>query len=194
MVIDRVFGIEEGAVTTIHAVTASQRPVDVGDRFHRSCLDNIIPSSTGAAHAVCKVLPQLANRLTCSAFRVPVSDVSVLDFGMRLRNSCSKEALGAAIKSAALGPLTGIIDVSTDNPVSSDFKGDQRSCIVDLNACTMLHDRFLKVVAWYDNEAGYAARILDLCTYVNEIDKNTESMKMLAAPTPKAQASPLPNA
>ena len=172
LVIDRVFGVEECLFTTVHAVTASQKVVDTSGQ--KGCMDNIIPTSTGAAQCATRVLPALADKITGLALRVPVTDVSVIDVTVRLTNPCSgPEFLGAAIAGAAQNELSGILGLcGSKRTASSDFKTDSRSCVVDLESCIFLNDRFVKIVAYYDNEWAYAARLLELCVLVENIDSS----------------------
>ena len=168
-VIHEAFGIESGLMSTIHAATASQRTVDGVShkdwRGGRAVNGNIIPSSTGAAKAVGKVLPELNGRLTGMAFRVPTLDVSVVDLTVNLSRPADYSAVCAAVRAAAEGPMRGIIGYSEDAVVSSDFLGDARTCIFDAPAGLMLGDRFAKLIAWYDNEWGYSCKLLDLIVY-----------------------------
>ncbi len=160
------WGIEEGLMTTVHAATASQRTVDgaiEGDwRGARSMGNNIIPSSTGAAKAVGKVIPELNGKLTGMAFRVPTTDVSVVDLTVRLKNPATFEEIKTEIQRASANELNNILAYTEDAVVSSDFIHDAHSAIFDANACIALSDRFIKLVAWYDNEWGYANRLVDL--------------------------------
>lgn len=171
-VLDDKFGIEEGLMTTVHAVTATQKTVDGPSakdwRGGRGAYQNIIPSSTGAAKAVGLVLPQLKGKLTGMSFRVPVADVSVVDLTVRLKNGASYEAIKAAMKEASEGELKGILGYTEDEVVSEDFKGDARTSIFDAKAGIGLNDNFVKVVSWYDNEWGYSNKLIDL---VQEIGK-----------------------
>ncbi|PWK78520.1 glyceraldehyde 3-phosphate dehydrogenase [Mucilaginibacter oryzae] len=171
-VLDDKFGIEEGLMTTVHAVTATQKTVDGPSakdwRGGRGAYQNIIPSSTGAAKAVGLVLPQLKGKLTGMSFRVPVADVSVVDLTVRLKNGASYEAIKAAMKEASEGELKGILGYTEDEVVSEDFKGDVRTSIFDAKAGIGLNDNFVKVVSWYDNEWGYSNKLIDL---VQEIGK-----------------------
>jgi glyceraldehyde 3-phosphate dehydrogenase len=165
-VINDNFGLAEGLMTTVHAMTATQPTVDGPSkkdfRGGRGAAQNIIPASTGAAKAVTLVLPELQGRLTGMAFRVPTPDVSVVDLTFRTEQSTSYSAICAAMKAAAEGPLKGILGY-TDEPVAStDFLGDAHSSIFDAEAGIELNDRFFKVVAWYDNEWGYSNRMIDL--------------------------------
>ncbi|WP_413669301.1 type I glyceraldehyde-3-phosphate dehydrogenase [Mucilaginibacter sp. Mucisp86] len=171
-VLDDSFGIEEGLMTTVHAVTATQKTVDGPSakdwRGGRGAYQNIIPSSTGAAKAVGLVLPQLKGKLTGMSFRVPVADVSVVDLTVRLKKGASYEAIKAAMKAASEGELKGILGYTEDEVVSEDFKGDARTSIFDAKAGIGLNDNFVKVVSWYDNEWGYSNKLIDL---VQEIGK-----------------------
>jgi glyceraldehyde 3-phosphate dehydrogenase len=171
-VLDDKFGIEEGLMTTVHAVTATQKTVDGPShkdwRGGRGAYQNIIPSSTGAAKAVGLVLPQLKGKLTGMSFRVPVADVSVVDLVVRLKTPATYEQIKTAMKDASEGELKGILGYTEDEVVSEDFKGDARTSIFDAKAGIALNDRFVKVVSWYDNEWGYSNKLIDL---VQEIGK-----------------------
>lgn len=163
------FGIEEGLMTTVHAATASQRTVDGAIsndwRGARSMGNNIIPSSTGAAKAVGKVIPDLNGKLTGMAFRVPTTDVSVVDLTVRFKTSISYEHIKTALKNASENNLKGIMAYTEDAVVSSDFLHDSHSCIFDAGAGIALSDSFYKLIAWYDNEWGYANRLVELAKY-----------------------------
>lgn len=163
------FGIEEGLMSTVHAVTASQKSVDGPSqkdwRGGRSAYQNIIPSSTGAAKAVGLVLPELKGKLTGMSFRVPVADVSVVDLTVRLKKAASYKEICATMKKASENELKGILGYTEDEVVSQDFKGDSRTCIFDAKAGIALSDTFVKVVAWYDNEWGYANKLVDLAEF-----------------------------
>jgi glyceraldehyde 3-phosphate dehydrogenase len=165
------FGLVEGLMTTVHATTATQKTVDGPSkkdwRGGRSVLGNIIPSSTGAAKAVTKVIPALKDRLTGISFRVPTVNVSVVDLTCRLEKSTSYEEVLAAVKRAAQEELKGILAYTEDAVVSTDFIHDAHSSIFDAKASLMLNDRFGKLIAWYDNEWGYSNRILDLIAHIN---------------------------
>ena len=165
-VVDDAFGIERGLMTTVHATTATQKTVDGVSgkdwRFGRGILDNIIPASTGAAEAVTKVLPGLAGKLTGMSFRVPVPDVSVVDLTCELVREARYADICAAMKRAADGPLAGILGYTDEEVVSTDLRGDARTAIFDAKAGLQLDPTFVKLVAWYDNEAGYASKLLDL--------------------------------
>jgi glyceraldehyde 3-phosphate dehydrogenase len=169
-VLHEAFGIEEALMTTVHAVTATQPTVDGPSkkdwRGGRAAGYNIIPASTGAAQAVTLCLPALKGKITGMALRVPVLDVSVVDLTVRTEKETSYDALMAAFDRAAEHELKGILSVSREELVSSDFIGNPMSAIVDVGAGIELSSRFFKIVAWYDNEMGYAARLLDLASYV----------------------------
>jgi glyceraldehyde 3-phosphate dehydrogenase len=171
-VLNDKFGIVEGLMSTIHAVTATQKTVDGPSakdwRGGRGAYQNIIPSSTGAAKAVGLVLPELKGKLTGMSFRVPVADVSVVDLVVRLKTPATYEQVKAAMKEASEGDLKGILGYTEDEVVSEDFKGDARTSIFDAKAGIALNDNFVKVVSWYDNEWGYSNKIIDL---VQEIGK-----------------------
>ena len=160
------FGIEEGLMSTIHAVTATQKTVDGPShkdwRGGRGAYQNIIPSSTGAAKAVTLVIPELKGKLTGMSFRVPVPDVSVVDLTVRLSKPATYEAIKKAMKDASEGELKGILGYTEDEVVSEDFKGDARTSIFDAKAGIALNENFVKVVAWYDNEWGYSNKLIDL--------------------------------
>ncbi len=165
-VLNDKFGIAEGLMSTVHAVTATQKTVDgpsVKDwRGGRGGFSNIIPSSTGAAKAVGLVLPELKGKLTGMSFRVPVADVSVVDLTVKLDKAASYDDIKKAMKDASEGELKGIMGYTEDDVVSQDFVGDARTCIFDAKAGIALNDHFVKVVAWYDNEWGYSNKLIDL--------------------------------
>lgn len=168
------FGIVEGLMTTVHAATATQKTVDAPSkkdwRGGRGILGNIIPSSTGAAKAVGKVIPELNGKLTGMAFRVPTADVSVVDLTVRLRKGAPKKDIDAAVlKASQSGPMAGVIGFTNEDVVSTDFIGDTRSSIYDSKASICLNDNFVKVVSWYDNEAGYSCRVVDLIVYTSRV-------------------------
>merc|ERR1719210_1378877 len=175
-VIDDKFGIEEGLMTTVHAVTATQKTVDGPSgkdwRGGRGAAQNIIPSSTGAAKAVGKVIPDLNGKLTGMAFRVPTPDVSVVDLTVRLAKEASYEEICAKLKEASEGPLKGILGYTEDAVVSTDFLGDDRSSIFDAKAGIQLSPTFVKLVSWYNNEYGYSNRVIDLIKYMEKQDSN----------------------
>ncbi|MCC6699905.1 MAG: type I glyceraldehyde-3-phosphate dehydrogenase [Fluviicola sp.] len=160
------FGIVEGLMSTIHAVTATQKTVDGPSskdwRGGRGAFQNIIPSSTGAAKAVAKVIPEMKGKLTGMSFRVPVPDVSVVDVTLRLEKSTSYEAICAVMKAESEGSLKGILAYTEDDVVSQDFIGNPHISIFDAKAGIALNDNFVKLVAWYDNEWGYSNKLVDL--------------------------------
>ena len=172
-VLNDKFGIEEGLMSTIHAVTATQKTVDGPSakdwRGGRGAYQNIIPSSTGAAKAVGLVLPELKGKLTGMSFRVPVADVSVVDLTARLKTPATYEQIKAAMKEASEGELKGILGYTEDEVVSEDFKGDARTSIFDAKAGIALSDTFVKVVSWYDNEWGYSNKIIDLVQVIGKL-------------------------
>ena len=174
-VINDNFGIKEGLMTTVHAVTATQKTVDGPSkkdwRGGRASMCNIIPSSTGAAKAVGKVIPSLVGKLTGMAFRVPTIDVSVVDLTVNIEKPASYDEICAAVKSASEGELKGLLGYTEDAVVSSDFLGDSRGSIFDAKAGIALTDTFIKLVAWYDNEWGYSCNVLKLTEYVDSVDK-----------------------
>jgi glyceraldehyde 3-phosphate dehydrogenase len=163
-------GIASGLMTTVHATTATQKTVDgpsVKDwRGGRGAAQNIIPSSTGAAKAVGRVIPELNGKLTGMAFRVPTPDVSVVDLTVNLERPTSYDALKQVIRAASEGPLRGILGYTEDEVVSSDFLGEACTSIFDAGAGMALTDTFMKLVAWYDNEWGYSCKCLDLITHM----------------------------
>jgi glyceraldehyde 3-phosphate dehydrogenase len=169
------WGIVEGLMTTCHAMTATQKTVDGPSkkdwRGGRGASQNIIPSSTGAAKAVGKVIPDLNGKLTGMAFRVPVADVSVVDLTCKLAKPATWDAIKSAMKKASEGELKGILGYTEDDVVSSDFIGESRTSIFDANAGIALNDTFVKVVAWYDNEWGYSCKVIDLISYMSSVDK-----------------------
>lgn len=160
------FGIEEGLMTTVHAVTATQKTVDGPSakdwRGGRGAYQNIIPSSTGAAKAVSLVIPELKNKLTGMSFRVPVANVSVVDLTVKLKQATTYENLCNTIRSASEGYLKGILEYTDEDVVSSDFIGNPHTCIFDAKAGIALNDNFFKLIAWYDNEWGYSNKLVDL--------------------------------
>ena len=170
-VLNDKFGIVEGLMTTIHATTATQKTVDGPSlkdwRGGRGAGQNIIPSSTGAAKAVGKVIPALNGKLTGMAFRVPTPDVSVVDLTCRLEKGATYEEICAAMKEASEGPLKGILGYTEDAVVSNDFIGDERTSIFDAGAGISLNSNFVKVVSWYDNEMGYSHKVVDLIKYMD---------------------------
>nr|WP_136249676.1 type I glyceraldehyde-3-phosphate dehydrogenase [Ningiella ruwaisensis] len=171
-VLNDKFGIKDGLMTTVHATTATQKTVDGPSakdwRGGRGALQNIIPSSTGAAKAVGKVIPSLNGKLTGMAMRVPTADVSVVDLTVNLEKGASYDEICAALKAASEGELAGILGYTEDDVVSQDFIGDKRSSIVDAKAGIALTDTFVKFVSWYDNEMGYSNRVLDLVAHISK--------------------------
>ncbi|NPA35496.1 MAG: type I glyceraldehyde-3-phosphate dehydrogenase [Chlorobi bacterium] len=172
-VLNDKFGIEEGLMTTVHSVTATQKTVDGPSlkdwRGGRGAGQNIIPSSTGAAKAVGKVIPDLNGKLTGMAFRVPTPDVSVVDLTVRLKTSTTYEEVCAAMKDASEGELKGILGYTEDSVVSTDFLGDTRTSIFDAGAGIQLSPNFVKVISWYDNEMGYSAKVCELIEYMDSV-------------------------
>jgi glyceraldehyde 3-phosphate dehydrogenase len=172
-VLNDKFGIEEGLMTTVHATTATQLTVDGPSRKDfrggRSAMINIIPASTGAAKAVTKVIPELLGKLTGMAFRVPTADVSVVDLTVRLEKETSYEEIKKAFKEASEGDLKGILGYTEEPVVSQDFVGDPRTSIFDAEAGIELNSKFFKVVSWYDNEAGYSNKLVDLAVHVSSL-------------------------
>ncbi|GLT33142.1 hypothetical protein SLA2020_077540 [Shorea laevis] len=172
-VIQDKFGIVEGLMTTVHSITATQKTVDGPSmkdwRGGRAASFNIIPSSTGAAKAVGKVLPSLNGKLTGMAFRVPTVDVSVVDLTVRLEKKATYDDIKNAIKEASQGPMKGILGYTEDDVVSTDFVGDSRSSIFDAKAGIALNDNFVKLFSWYDNEWGYSSRVVDLICHMASV-------------------------
>lgn len=172
-VINDRFGIVEGLMTTVHATTATQKTVDGPSnkdwRGGRGASQNIIPSATGAAKAVGKVLPALNGKLTGMAFRVPTADVSVVDLTVRLEKAATYDEIKAAIKEESEGAMKGILGYEEEDLVSTDFVGDSRSSIFDAKAGIALNEHFVKLVSWYDNEWGYSNRVVDLLTYISKV-------------------------
>ena len=167
------FGIVNGLMTTVHATTATQKTVDgpsVKDwRGGRGAAQNIIPSSTGAAKAVGRVIPELNGKLTGMAFRVPTPDVSVVDLTVNLAKPASYDQIKAAMKAAAEGPMAGILGYTEDEVVSTDFLGESCTSVFDANAGIALTDTFVKLVAWYDNEWGYSCKCIDLMRHMASV-------------------------
>ncbi|WP_108805687.1 type I glyceraldehyde-3-phosphate dehydrogenase [Aquimarina sp. Aq107] len=172
-VINDNFGIEEGLMTTVHAATATQAVVDAPSkknfRLGRSSLNNIIPSSTGAAKAVGKVIPELNGKLTGMAFRVPTADVSVVDLTVKTKKSVSYEDLKAVVKKASENELKGVLAYTDEDVVSQDFVGEHHTSTFDAGAGIALNDNFFKLVSWYDNEYGYSSKLVDLSSYVGNL-------------------------
>ena len=160
------WGIKRGLMTTVHAATATQKTVDGPSnkdwRGGRGILENIIPSSTGAAKAVGKVIPELNKKLTGMAFRVPTSDVSVVDLTVELNKDATYEEICAAMKAASEGPMKGVLGYTTDKVVATDFRGETCTSVFDADAGMALDGTFVKVVAWYDNEWGYSCKVLEM--------------------------------
>ena len=173
-VIHDTFGIEEGLMTTVHSTTATQKTVDGPSkkdwRGGRAASGNIIPSSTGAAKACALVIPSLKGKLTGMSFRVPTLDVSVVDLTVRLSRDTTYEEICAAVKEASEGRMKGILGYTNEDVVSSDFSGGPRTSIFDEKAGIMLNPRFVKLVAWYDNEWGYSNKVLDLIGHMAKVD------------------------
>lgn len=173
-VLHDTFGIKEGLMTTVHSITGSQKTVDGTSkkdwRGGRAASGNIIPSTTCAAKAVGKVIPDLSGKLTGMSLRVPTLDVSVVDLTAELETPATYDQICAAMKAAAQGPMQGILDYTDDAVVSSDFLGDRHIAIFDAKAGISLNDHFVKVVAWYDNEIGYSAKTVDLLEYMYQVD------------------------
>tara|TARA_A100001015_G_scaffold291548_1_gene365862 strand:- start:8559 stop:9554 length:996 start_codon:yes stop_codon:yes gene_type:complete len=169
-VLNDTFGIDKGLMTTVHAATATQKTVDGPSkkdwRGGRGILENIIPSSTGAAKAVGKVIPELNGKLTGMAFRVPTSDVSVVDLTVNLQKEASYEAICAAMKEASEGSLKGILGYTDEPLVATDFRDEVCTSVFDANAGIQLDETFVKVVSWYDNEWGYSCKVLDLINVI----------------------------
>ncbi|XP_059477179.1 glyceraldehyde-3-phosphate dehydrogenase-like [Neocloeon triangulifer] len=173
-VINDNFEIVEGLMTTVHAITATQKTVDGPSgklwRDGRGAAQNIIPASTGAAKAVGKVIPALNGKLTGMAFRVPTHDVSVVDLTVRLGKDATYDEIKKTVKAAADGPMKGVLEYTEDQVVSSDFIGSTSSSIFDADAGIQLSPRFVKLIAWYDNEFGYSTRVIDLIKYIQSKD------------------------
>ena len=167
------FGVAEALMTTVHAVTATQMTVDGPSRKDyrggRSSMINIIPASTGAAKAVTKVIPSLEGKITGMAFRVPTADVSVVDLTVKLEKTTSYDEVMSALKFASEGAMSGILGFTEELVVSQDFIGDARTSIVDANAGIQLNDTFFKIVSWYDNEAGYSNKLIELAQLANSL-------------------------
>ena len=167
------FGIAEALMTTVHATTATQFTVDGPSkkdyRGGRSALINIMPASTGAAKAVTKVIPSLEGKITGMAFRVPTANVSVVDLTVKLNSKTNYNEVMNELKRASENELNGILGYTEDLVVSQDFIGDARTSIVDANAGIQLNDTFFKIISWYDNEAGYSNKLIDLATHVNSV-------------------------
>ena len=173
-VVNDKWGIEEALMTTVHATTATQKTVDGPSkkdwRGGRGAAQNIIPSSTGAAKAVGKVIPELNGKLTGMSFRVPTPNVSVVDLTVRLKNPATYDEIKAAMKEASETNLKGVMGYTEDAVVSTDFNGDPRTCIFDAGAGIQLNPTFHKLVAWYDNEWGYSTKVIDLIKHIAKVD------------------------
>merc|ERR1712113_527949 len=175
-VVHEKWGILEGLMTTVHAMTATQLTVDGPSRGGkdwrggRCAAENIIPSSTGAAKAVGKVIPSVNGKLTGMAFRVPTPDVSVVDLTCRLEKPAKYDEIVAAVKEAAAGPMKGVLDWTDEEVVSTDFVSCKSSSIFDVSAGIALNDHFVKLVTWYDNEWGYSNRLVDLAIHMKKVD------------------------
>jgi glyceraldehyde 3-phosphate dehydrogenase (phosphorylating) len=190
-VLDESFGIAEGFMTTVHAYTNDQRLADVPHkdfRRSRAATQNVIPTTTGAARAVAKVLPQLKGKLDGMAMRVPVPDGSIVDLVCRLERKATAEEANAAVRAAAAGPLVRIIEYSEVPLVSSDIVGNPHSSIFDALSTVATEDGYLKVIAWYDNEWGYSNRVVDLIERMAALPAPLETS---AAPTPEVPTTPI---
>ena len=180
------FGIVEGLMTTVHAITATQKTVDGPSnkdwRGGRAAASNIIPSSTGAAKAVGKVIPDLNGKLTGMSFRVPTVNVSVVDLTCRLAKPAKYDEIKAAIREASEGPMKGIVAYTEEDVVSTDIIGEPCTCVFDAKAGIALNDHFVKLIAWYDNEWGYSCKVLDLIMYIAAVDNGSaKSAKSVAS-------------
>ena len=168
------FGIEQGLMSTIHSATAKQKAVDARAgrdwRTGRSVFNNIIPSTTGAAKAVGRVMPELKGKMTGMSFRVPTNDVSVVDLTARLKTPATYEEICAKVKEASETYMKGIVSYINDEAVSSDLLGDSHTCIFDETSGIILDDNFVKLIAWYDNEWGYSNKVVDLIAHMYEVD------------------------
>ena len=171
-VLNDAFGIKRGLMTTVHAATATQKTVDGPSnkdwRGGRGILENIIPSSTGAAKAVGKVIPELNKKLTGMAFRVPTSDVSVVDLTVELNTETTYEAICTAMKAASEGPMKGVLGYTDQKVVSTDFRGESCTSVFDAEAGMALDGTFVKVVSWYDNEWGYSSKVLEMVRVISK--------------------------
>ena len=169
------FGIVEGLMTTVHASTATQSVVDGFSkknwRLGRSVYNNIIPTSTGAAKAVGKVIPELKGKLTGTSMRIPAGDVSIVDLTVRLETGASYDEICAAVKAASEGPMKGVLEYVDEEVVSSDFRTDAHTSIFDAKAGLALNDNFVKLMAWYDNEWGFSNKMLDLTRHIDSVRK-----------------------
>ncbi len=165
------FGLKRGLMTTVHAATATQKTVDGPSmkdwRGGRGILENIIPSSTGAAKAVGKVMPELNGKLTGMSFRIPASDVSVVDLTVELEKSASYEEICAAMKAASEGPMKGVLAYTEDKVVSTDFRGESCTSTFDAEAGIQMDENFVKLIAWYDNEWGYSCKVVEMARVIS---------------------------
>ena len=190
-IIQEQFGIEQGLMSTIHAATAKQKPVDARAgrdwRTGRSVLGNIIPSSTGAAKAVGRVIPELRGKLTGMSFRVPCSDVSVVDLTARLHKRARYEDICQAVKHASETTMKGIVGYTADQVVSADIVGNANTCVFDETAGMILDDNFVKLIAWYDNEWGYSNKVLDLMEHMYRVDHASPEEPVPTAETKKVR-------
>jgi glyceraldehyde 3-phosphate dehydrogenase len=188
-IVDDAFGIEAAVMTTVHALTVSQPVVDAHCakdwRRGRSGLANIVPTTSGATRAVGKVLPRLDGKLAGLALRVPVADVSVVDLTVALERPASLDAVKAAVKHAAEGAMEGIVGYEEEPKASSDFVGDARSCVFDAEASVAAGPNLVKLIAWYDNEWGYAARVIDLIVHVARAERERAETKKGKTPRPQ---------
>jgi glyceraldehyde 3-phosphate dehydrogenase len=186
------YGIVEALMTTIHAATATQKTVDGPSkkdwRAGRSIIGNIIPATTGAAKAVGQVIPELNGLLTGISMRVPIIDVSVVDLTARLNSPAGYQEICAELKRAAGSEYQGIIRYVDDEVVSTDFIGDTHNCIFDARAGLSLNDRFVKLIAWYDNEIGYSNKVLDLIAHMYSVDQGDERTRRRRRETTGAKA------
>jgi glyceraldehyde 3-phosphate dehydrogenase len=171
-VLHDTWGIKRGLMTTVHATTATQKTVDGPSnkdwRGGRGILENIIPSSTGAAKAVGKVIPELNKKLTGMSFRVPTSDVSVIDLTVELLKPAKYEEICAAMKAASQGAMKGVLGYTDEKVVATDFRGESCTSVFDAEAGIALDDTFVKVVSWYDNEWGYSSKVLEMARVISK--------------------------
>ncbi len=186
-VLNDKFGIAEALMTTVHAATATQKTVDGPSkkdwRAGRSVIGNVIPASTGAAKAVGQVIPELNGKLTGISLRVPIIDVSAVDLTARLESPAGYQDICAEIKRASENEYAGIIKYVDEDVVSTDFVGDTHTCIFDARAGLQLNDRFVKLIAWYDNEMGYSSKVLELIRHMHTVDMGHDRHKETAAAT-----------
>lgn len=195
------FNIIEGFITTVHSMTGSQKTVDLKGKDWRESrgIMNIIPASTGAASAVAEVLPSLKGKLHSTAFRVPVSDVSVIDFVVRVEKDTSLAIIKEAIENSKDEYLLSIMGVTEDEVVSSDFIGDPRSSILDYKASMMLNKNFFKLISWYDNEYGYSCRMVDMLLYIADLERKLDNdpkrvrIEMISSNTEDSKESATPS-